>query len=169
MRAGDTIFLQGEVGMGKSVFARSFIREATKTETLEVVSPTFLLHETYDVLDTESKPGLRIQHFDLYRFDPDKQLEVMLQRAEFEECLSRDVVLIEWAEYLPPRYSGVERLVVHIEEGAEEGSEEADVEGSCPRKITLAAHGGPWVAVVEAIAGLLEESGSDALRLLAAS
>lgn len=115
-----TIWLQGEVGMGKSVFARGFIREATRNQTLEVVSPTFLLHQTYDLplgVETEKStiPARKIQHFDLYRFDPEKQLEVMLQRAYFDECLKRDVNLIEWAERLPGRHAHGERLVVTFE------------------------------------------------------
>ena len=153
-RGGDTIFLQGEVGMGKSVFARSFIREATGREALDVVSPTFLLHETYDLAGAG---GAKIQHFDLYRFDSGKQLEVMLQRAYFEECLARDVVLIEWAQYLPARYKGVERLLVSFGPGTEEGAS---------RTIGLVAEGDSWSPVVEAVAGVLEQGGSESLRLL---
>ena len=146
--------------MGKSVFARSFIREATGREALEVVSPTFLLHETYDLAGAG---GAKIQHFDLYRFDSGKQLEVMLQRAYFEECLARDIVLIEWAQYLPARYKGVERLLVSFGPGTEEGPGGEDC---ASRTIGLVAEGDSWSPVVEAVAGVLEQGGSESLRLL---
>ncbi|QDZ23049.1 tRNA threonylcarbamoyladenosine biosynthesis protein [Chloropicon primus] len=166
VRAGDTIFLQGEVGMGKSVFARGFIREAAKREDLEVVSPTYLLHETYDVAGAEE---VKIQHFDLYRFDPGKQLEVMLQRAYFEDCLAKDVVLIEWAEYLPQRYKDVGRLVVSLtQHGGEEGRGGGEEAGhaSSSRVVRLTAEGETWGPVVDAIASVLEQASSESLHLL---
>ena len=47
-RPGDVYLLYGDVGAGKSAFARSFIRAAALDDELPVPSPTFLLHNVYD-------------------------------------------------------------------------------------------------------------------------
>ena len=47
-KPGDVLLLYGDVGAGKSAFARAFIRSAARDEGLPVPSPTFLLHNVYD-------------------------------------------------------------------------------------------------------------------------
>jgi len=44
---GLSIFLDGDLGAGKTVFARGFVRGATADDALSVTSPTFLLSNTY--------------------------------------------------------------------------------------------------------------------------
>jgi hypothetical protein len=44
---GDVIFLKGDLGAGKSVFARGFVRAAVGNWKLDVPSPTYLLSNTY--------------------------------------------------------------------------------------------------------------------------
>ncbi|HVH81614.1 MAG TPA: tRNA (adenosine(37)-N6)-threonylcarbamoyltransferase complex ATPase subunit type 1 TsaE, partial [Stellaceae bacterium] len=56
-RPGDVIALQGDLGVGKTSFARAFIRARGGDEV--VPSPTFTLVQTYDL------PGGTIWHFDL--------------------------------------------------------------------------------------------------------
>lgn len=46
-RAEDVICLHGDVGMGKSVFSRAFIRAVARDPYLEVPSPTYLLQQIY--------------------------------------------------------------------------------------------------------------------------
>src|SRR5215831_15576355 len=64
-RTGDTILLEGELGAGKSVFARAFLRAATGDPALEVPSPTFTLVQSYD-----TRIGT-VHHFDLWRHRAD--------------------------------------------------------------------------------------------------
>ncbi|WP_035723662.1 tRNA (adenosine(37)-N6)-threonylcarbamoyltransferase complex ATPase subunit type 1 TsaE [Fodinicurvata fenggangensis] len=93
-RTGDVILLSGELGAGKSVFARAFIN-ALPGPVEEVPSPTFTLVQTYHRRNQEGS-GLDVWHFDLYRLEsPDEVWELGL-----EEALADGVSLIEWPERL---------------------------------------------------------------------
>ena len=82
----DVFALYGTLGMGKSVFARAFIKYLSAAE--DVPSPTFTLLQTYN-----SSKG-EIYHFDLYRLKhPDEVFEL-----GFEEALYSGISLIEWPE-----------------------------------------------------------------------
>lgn len=80
------IALYGTLGMGKSVFARAFIRHFLKNE--EVPSPTYTLLQVYE---TEKLP---IYHFDLYRL---KSQEEAFELG-IEDCFHSGISLIEWPE-----------------------------------------------------------------------
>ena len=91
-RQGDVIGLEGELGSGKTSFARAFIR-ALGTGTEEVPSPTFTLVEIYAFA---GQPP--VWHFDLYRLGaPEEAYELGI-----EEALAEGVSLIEWPERLGP-------------------------------------------------------------------
>jgi len=86
----DIIALKGELGAGKTSFARAFIR-ARGTEE-EVPSPTFTLVQVYDVDPTA------IWHFDLYRLrNPEEAWELGI-----EDAFTTGISLIEWPERLVP-------------------------------------------------------------------
>lgn len=93
-RQGDVLALHGDLGVGKSVFSRAFIRALTSPDE-EVPSPTFTLVQIYD-----SEQG-EIYHFDMYRLEqPDDALELGI-----EEAFNDGISLIEWPSklgtYLP--------------------------------------------------------------------
>lgn len=139
LKPGDVVALTGDLGAGKTAFARALIR-ARAGAAVEVPSPTFTLVQTYEADD------LAIAHFDLYRIeDEDEVIEL-----GFDDAVAEGAVLVEWPERLGG-YLPVERLdlSLRIVGGQEAGAEAA------PRVATLTAHGG-WrarIAVLDAKLG----------------
>ena len=86
---GDAILLEGPLGVGKTEFARAFLRAAAGDPSLEVPSPTFTLVQSYD---TARGP---VHHFDLWRLEgPGALVEIGWDEA----CA--DIVLVEWPDRL---------------------------------------------------------------------
>src|SRR5476651_1643231 len=76
MKAGDVLLLEGDLGSGKTVFARALIRALADDSSLEVPSPTFTLVQTYDT------PRGTVWHFDLYRLEePEEIYEIGWEEA----------------------------------------------------------------------------------------
>lgn len=124
--AGDVICLRGDLGTGKTAFARAFVRALCGADE-EVPSPTFTLVQLYDA------DAATLWHFDLYRLErPDDALELGI-----EEAFADGISLIEW----PDRLGGLlpaARLDITLARGATETA----------RQLTLTGHGG-WAARIE--------------------
>src|SRR5260370_1075671 len=91
-RRGDVIGWAGDLGSGKTTFARAFIRALGWGEE-EVPSPLFTLVEVYAFA---GRPP--VWHFDLYRLTaPEQSWELGI-----EDALAEGVSLIEWPERLGP-------------------------------------------------------------------
>lgn len=88
--AGQAFALTGDLGAGKTTFARYFIRALAGDEALVVPSPTYTLLETYDLPD-----GKCVWHYDAYRLErPDDILN-----TGYEEALETGaILLVEWPE-----------------------------------------------------------------------
>ena len=99
---GDIIALKGDLGSGKTTFARGFIRARGGLE--EVPSPTFTLVQVYEL------GSAMVWHFDLYRVtSPEEAWELGI-----EDAFAEGISLIEWPERLgplmPPRRLEIEFL-----------------------------------------------------------
>lgn len=87
LKPGDVVTLSGDLGTGKTTFARAVIRALAGDPELEVPSPTFTLVQTYDLT------RLPVIHADLYRIgDPDELEQIGLDDAE------NAAILLEWPE-----------------------------------------------------------------------
>jgi tRNA threonylcarbamoyl adenosine modification protein YjeE len=87
-RAGDFITLSGDLGAGKTAFARAYLRAVTGDDDLEAPSPTFTLIQTYDA------PEFPVVHADFYRLrGPDELLQL-----GWDETIEGAVTLVEWPE-----------------------------------------------------------------------
>jgi tRNA threonylcarbamoyl adenosine modification protein YjeE len=92
-RQGDCLLLIGDLGAGKTTFARGLIRGACP-DAGEVVSPTFNLVQTYD-----SAQGFTLWHFDLYRLKHAGELD----EIGLDEALESGLCLIEWPQLAQQR------------------------------------------------------------------
>jgi N-acetylmuramate 1-kinase len=90
-RAGTVILLVGELGAGKSTFARAFIQAlALSGNAFDIPSPTFTLIQTYD------ETRIPVAHADLYRLTSASELDEL----GLEDLLSSHILLVEWPERL---------------------------------------------------------------------
>ncbi len=82
------ICLDGELGTGKTTFARFLINFLAKKK-INVLSPTFPIVQIYNL------DKLKIWHFDLYRIKNKNELF----NLDFETALN-DLVIVEWSKII---------------------------------------------------------------------
>ena len=90
---GDYLFLFGEIGVGKTTFARQLINVFELKNNIkksEVPSPTFNILFEYELKD------FIIKHYDLYRLKNEEEIK-NLEIFEIEE---KNIILIEWPELI---------------------------------------------------------------------
>ncbi|MDH4055474.1 MAG: tRNA (adenosine(37)-N6)-threonylcarbamoyltransferase complex ATPase subunit type 1 TsaE [Gammaproteobacteria bacterium] len=104
-RAGWTILLTGELGAGKSTFARALIKAAGHSGS--VPSPTYTLVEPYKL------PSGNIYHIDLYRVSSEDELYYL----GFDE-LDDGLCLVEWPDRAPRLAEAADLLVELRYEGS---------------------------------------------------
>lgn len=87
IQAGQVVFLQGDLGAGKTTLAKGLLAGWGVTEV--VCSPTFTLVESYILAEIE------VHHFDLYRLESAEELEMIGAREMFS---LQSICLIEWPD-----------------------------------------------------------------------
>lgn len=98
---GLTLFLDGDLGAGKTTLVRGALRALGHAG--KVKSPTFTLLESYAI----SSLNFPLYHFDFYRFtDPDEFIEAGLDEYFGQTGDAAGVCLVEWPDkaggHLPP-------------------------------------------------------------------
>lgn len=90
LKEGEIVFLQGEMGTGKTHFARGVCAGLGMADLFEVDSPTYTLVNHYEV-------GPGVDHLDLYRMSDPEELE----EINLDGILNASTIkLIEWPERL---------------------------------------------------------------------
>ena len=93
LKLGDTVFLNGEMGVGKTTFVKYLInifQQENKLQITEVTSPTFNLLNQYQINQ------IKIDHYDLFRL---KSLEEIKNLDLFEDK-TNTITLIEWPQII---------------------------------------------------------------------
>lgn len=104
LRRGDVVTLQGDLGAGKTAFARALVNALSDVPE-EVPSPTFTLVQTYDL------PTISLWHFDLYRL-PEREIDIL--ELGWDDARQHGASLVEW----PQRLGGLlprDRLEIYID------------------------------------------------------
>ena len=104
LRSGDVVALHGNLGAGKTTFARCLIRALPDDATAEVPSPTFPIVQRYEA------PRFAVTHFDLYRLQDSGELE----EVGFADACNDSLVLIEWPERAGDDLPA-DRIDIHLE------------------------------------------------------
>ena len=101
----DCIFLIGEIGVGKTTFARyliNYLQEKNGEKITEVLSPTFNLLYEYDL------KGIKIMHYDLYRIRDEKELKQLGIFLDNQDTIK----IIEWPQLINIPLS--DKLEIHL-------------------------------------------------------
>ena len=93
LKGGEVIFLYGEIGVGKTTFAKHLIKQFqinNKIQTTEVLSPTFNLLNEYELKD------LVIKHYDLFRLKDKSEIK----NLDLFDTNPKIITLIEWPQLI---------------------------------------------------------------------
>ena len=135
LEAGDLLVLKGDLGAGKTFFARALCRALGVPSNTRITSPTFtLVHE--------HEARLPIQHADAYRLADDAELAALgLREARANGAL----LLVEWGEPFAAALGG-DALIIAVSAPPE-------------RAATLTAAGPRSRALLNALTASIEGAG----------
>lgn len=126
---GDTVFLSGPLGAGKSALARAVIAARLGPTAGDIPSPSYTLVNVYNSCETE------IWHADLYRLSDPEELDELGLSDAWDTAL----VLVEWPEKIgnetPARR--LEFMLAPDDRGG--------------RRLTVAPHGPGWGRICETL------------------
>lgn len=93
---GDIVLLDGDLGAGKTVFAKGIVSKLSNGK-ITAVSPTFVIMNKYDTTP-------KVYHFDLYRITDESELDAIGAEEYF---YSNGISLVEWPsrvmDYFPEK------------------------------------------------------------------
>ena len=106
---GNVVFLNGEIGVGKTTFIRYLIngfQKANKQKITEITSPTFNLLNEYQINQ------IKISHYDLFRLKTDEELKNL---GLFEDSLNT-ITLVEWPQLIKEKPRNLIELIFKYED-----------------------------------------------------
>tara|TARA_B100000035_G_C20875685_1_gene498267 strand:+ start:155 stop:610 length:456 start_codon:yes stop_codon:yes gene_type:complete len=108
LKPGNVVFLNGEIGVGKTTFIRYLIngfQKKNKLDITNVTSPTFNLLNEYQINQ------IKINHYDLFRL---KSAEEIKNLGLFQESNDK-IILIEWPEMIKEKPKDLIELIFEYE------------------------------------------------------
>tara|TARA_Y100000590_G_C15421436_1_gene901557 strand:- start:308 stop:763 length:456 start_codon:yes stop_codon:yes gene_type:complete len=120
IKAGDVIFLYGEIGVGKTTFVRFFINHLenkNKINSSDVLSPTFNIVYDYDI------GKVKILHYDLYRL---KNYKDISELGMFETSKNH-IKIVEWPDLI--KIKPKDRIDILFEYSKSENSRKVEIIG----------------------------------------
>jgi tRNA threonylcarbamoyladenosine biosynthesis protein TsaE len=102
----EVVLLIGELGAGKTIFAKGLASGLGVKDTGQVTSPSYTILNIY-------QGKYPIFHFDLYRLESDAEIEDL----GWEDYLDRGVVVVEWGEKIRFALSPGQTMRVFIDKG----------------------------------------------------
>jgi N-acetylmuramate 1-kinase len=121
LRVGDVVTLSGDLGAGKTTFARALIRILLTDQAAEVPSPTFALAQGYNC------SRFPIAHFDFYRLGRPEDIE----EIGFSDAVHHGVAIVEW----PSKAAGAlpaHRLELTFTETSDPNTRNVGIKGTGP-------------------------------------
>lgn len=91
---GDIILLKGELGVGKTTFARFFINSLF--ENLSLKRPQSIKSPSFPIMINYSLLNYQIFHYDLFRLKSENELS----EIDIFENLQKNITIIEWPELI---------------------------------------------------------------------
>ncbi len=89
---GDVVFLEGDLGAGKTTFTQGVLEALSYTEPVR--SPTFSIMNLYPI---ENNPSIRrVIHLDFYRFETPEEVRSLGLEEMLED--TKNVFIIEWPQ-----------------------------------------------------------------------
>ena len=133
LRSGETLLLWGDIGSGKTFFARGLIQKMMRDQGIlleEVPSPTFTIVQAYDSLLPP------VWHLDLFRMANSEEIFEL----GLEEALETCICLIEWPNQMG---SNVPKRNISIKFDVEKDYDY--------RKISIEFNGSDWEHISNAL------------------
>lgn len=99
-KGNEVVFLIGELGAGKTVFAKGIASGLGLEDVNQVCSPSFTLVNIY-------KARWPIYHMDFYRLQEDAEIDDL----GWEDFINQGVIIVEWAEKMK---ADIQAIRVHF-------------------------------------------------------
>lgn len=92
LKGGDVVFLEGDLGAGKTTFTQGVLEALFYTEPVR--SPTFSIMNVYPIMNHSSIK--QVVHLDFYRFESPKEIRSLGLEEMMED--TKNVFIIEWPQ-----------------------------------------------------------------------